>query len=112
MKTEEVLEIKDIIEVPVPVNSFVTMKEVRISNVTKGGIVLATTEDVRASYVYGEVCVLPKDARDMEGRPIKIEVKKGDIVLYGKVAANMWTHPQTGVKYFFIPYRNIISIVK
>jgi chaperonin GroES len=65
-----------------PLHDRVVVRRVEEETKTKGGIIIPDT--AKEKPMQGEVIAVGPGARDEAGKLVPLEVKKGDIVLFGK----------------------------
>lgn len=89
-----------------PLGTRVLLKEVETQETTKSGIVLPSNAKEKP-YMAEVVEVGPGEIKD--GNEIKMEVKKGDKVLYGKYAGT--EIKLDGQKYLIVKQEDILAIL-
>jgi chaperonin GroES len=67
-----------------PLHDRVLVKRVEVEEITSGGIIIPDTAKEKA--VEGEVIAVGPGARDETGTIIPLEVKPGDLVVFGREA--------------------------
>jgi len=90
-----------------PMGSRVLLKEVETQETTKGGIVLPSNAKEKP-YMAEVVEVGPGEVKD--GREIKMQVKKGDKVLYSKYAGTEIKLDDQ--KYLIVKQDDILAILE
>ncbi|WP_027627178.1 co-chaperone GroES [Ruminiclostridium cellobioparum] len=90
-----------------PLGTRVLLKEVETQETTKSGIVLPSNAKEKP-FVAEVVEVGPGEIKD--GKEIKMQVKKGDKVLYGKYAAT--EIKLDSQKYLIVNQEDILAIVE
>lgn len=89
-----------------PLGSRVLLKEVETEETTKSGIVLPSNAKEK-SYVAEVIEVGPGEFKD--GREIKMQVKQGDRVLYGKYSGT--EVKLDNQKYIIVKQDDILAII-
>ena len=67
-----------------PLGDRVLVKRVEEEEMTKGGLYIPDT--AKEKPIEGKVIAVGNGKRGDDGKPVKLEVKKGDKVLFGKYA--------------------------
>ena len=91
----------------VPLGDRVVIKPSPKEEVSRGGIVLPDT--VKEKPVEGEIIAVGPGGRDESGKLIPIDVKAGDIVLFGK-----WSGTEVkidGTEYLIMKESDIMGVI-
>jgi chaperonin GroES len=91
-----------------PLGSRVLLKEIESEETTKSGIVLPSNAKEKP-YIAEVIEVGPGEITD-DGKEIKIEVKKGDKVLYSKYSGTEVKLDDE--KYLIVKYDDILAIMQ
>ena len=90
-----------------PLHNRVVIRRLEGEEKTKGGIIIPDT--VKEKPQEGEVIAVGPGARDESGKLVPLDLKAGDIVLFGK-----WSGSEVkieGTEYLIIPEKDILAIV-
>ena len=91
-----------------PLGDRVLLKVLEAESKTKGGIVLPDTAKEKPQE--GKIVAVGPGRISEDGKVIKMEVKVGDKVLYGKYAGTEVT--VEGEEYLIVGERDILAIIK
>ncbi len=90
-----------------PLSDRVIIKPIPADEKTKGGIILPDT--AKEKPVVGEIVAVGPGRKSDDGKPIAIEVKVGDRVLYGKYSGTETTID--GQEYLILRESDIFAIL-
>ena len=91
-----------------PLHDRVVVRRVEEDTKTKGGIIIPDTAQEKP--MQGEIITVGPGGRDENGKLIPIDVKAGDIVLFGK-----WSGTEVkldGVEYLIMKESDIMGIIE
>ena len=91
-----------------PLHDRVVVKRVEEDKKTKGGIIIPETAQEKP--MQGEIIAVGPGGRDEAGKLIQIDVKAGDIVLFGK-----WSGTEVkidGTEYLIMKESDIMGVVE
>jgi chaperonin GroES len=91
-----------------PLHDRVVVKRVEEDKKTKGGIIIPETAQEKP--MQGEIIAVGPGGRDESGKLIPIDVKAGDIVLFGK-----WSGTEVkidGAEYLIMKESDIMGVVE
>ena len=91
-----------------PLHDRVVVKRVDAEEKTKGGIIIPDTAQEKPSQ--GEVIAVGPGGRDENGKLIPIDVKNGDVILFGK-----WSGTEVkidGTEYLIMKESDIMGIIE
>jgi len=91
-----------------PLGNRILLKEIETEDTTKSGIVLPSNAKEKP-YVAEVIEVGPGEIQK-DGKPLKIEVKKGDKVLYSKYSGTEVKLDEE--KYLIVNYSDILAILE
>jgi chaperonin GroES len=90
-----------------PLHDNVILKRIEEDERTKGGIIIP--DSAKESPDEGEIVAVGPGKRDKDGKVTKLEVKKGDKVIFSKYAGT--EIKVQGVEYMILSEENILGIV-
>ena len=91
-----------------PLHDRVVVKRVEEDTKTKGGIIIPDTAQEKP--MQGEIVAVGSGARDETGKLVPLDVKAGDIVLFGK-----WSGTEVkidGVEYLIMKESDIMGVME
>ena len=91
-----------------PLHDRVVVKRVEEDTKTKGGIIIPDTAQEKP--MQGEIVAVGSGARDETGKLVPLDVKAGDIVLFGK-----WSGTEVkidGVEYLIMKESDIMGVLE
>src|SRR6478735_432209 len=91
-----------------PLHDRIVLRRIEGGEKTKGGIIIPDTAKEKPSE--GEVIAVGPGARDEAGKLIPIDLKKGDLVLFGK-----WSGTEVkieGVEYLIMKESDIMGVIE
>lgn len=92
-----------------PLRDRVVIKRIEEERTTAGGIVIPDTAG-KEKPTRGEVCFVGSGARTEDGKILPLEVKVGDVVLFGKYAGT--EVKIDGTDYVIMKEEDLLAIVK
>ncbi len=90
-----------------PLGDRIVVEPLETEEKTKGGIILPDTAKEKPQE--GKIVAIGKGKLDENGKPVAMEVKVGDKVLYGKYAGTEITID--GKKYMILKEEDVLAVV-